>query len=194
MEVLINILEKIEDSRSYHGREYRLHHILLFSILAILSGAQMYSDIHTFIEAHFEKLKERYKLKWRQVPDVSAIRKIIVGTESDEIEKAFREYSINLAMNKNHQYKKHICFDGKALNGSFSKCKDQRASKVFNVFSKIGEIVLAHIPIGSDKDHEIHAFQQFLKDLDLEGVVVTADALHCQKKHLNAQRMREQPL
>ena len=100
MEVLIKILEMIEDSRSYHGREYKLHHILLFSILAILSGAKTYSDIHTFIEVHFEKLKEIFKLKWRQVPDVSAIRKIIVVTDSEEVEKAFREYSSNLVMGR----------------------------------------------------------------------------------------------
>jgi hypothetical protein len=45
-------------------------------------------------------------------------------------------------------------------------------------------IILAHIPLDSDKDSEIPALHEFLLSLDLEGVVVTADAMHCQKKTL----------
>jgi hypothetical protein len=181
--VLLDILEQVEDDRSYHGREYKLHYILLFTILALLDGAITYIDIHRFIKKHFTELKDIFKLKWRQVPGSDAIRKILVRTDPEEVEKAFREYSTYISKEDNSR--RHICFDGKSLNGSFSKCKDKRAMRVFNVFSKHSEIVLAHIPLKEDKDHEIPALQKFIQELDLKGVVVTADALHCQKKHLN---------
>jgi hypothetical protein len=188
---ILQILQEVEDPRSYHGREYRLHHILLFTILSILNNGKKYVDIHRFIEAHFEKLKEIFKLKWRQVPDVSAIRKIIVAVDPEELENALRKHSSELieeSAGNNNGEKKHICFDGKALNGSFSKCKDQRATRVFSAFSSIGEIVLAHIDMEDVKDHEIPAFQEFIMSLNLKDVVITADAMHCQKKLLSAQR------
>jgi hypothetical protein len=37
--LLLDLLEQIEDPRSYHGREYRLHHILCFTIIAILTNS-----------------------------------------------------------------------------------------------------------------------------------------------------------
>jgi hypothetical protein len=166
--VLLDILEKVEDDRSYHGREYKLQHILLFTIIALLDGATTYVDIHRFIEKHFQKLKIMFKLKWRQAPGSDAIRKILVRTDPEEVEKAFREYSSTL---DSEEGEKHICFDGKSLNGSFSKCRDQRAMRVLNVFCKEDKIVLAHIPLKENKDHEIPAFQQFLQELNLKNVV-----------------------
>ncbi|MDR1597340.1 MAG: transposase family protein [Holosporales bacterium] len=89
--MLLELLERIEDPRSYHGREYRLHHILYFTILAILHKAKTYADVHRFIEVHFETLKKIFKLKWRRVPDESALRRIIIATPPEEIERVFRE-------------------------------------------------------------------------------------------------------
>jgi hypothetical protein len=80
--------------------------------------------------------------KWRQAPGSDAIRKILVRTDPEEVEKAFREYSSAL---DSEEGQKHICFDGKSLNGSFSKCRDQRYMRVLNVFCKEDEIVLGRI-------------------------------------------------
>jgi hypothetical protein len=181
---LIEMLQEVDDPRSFHGREYRLHHILLFTILAILANAKTYTDVASFISVHYDRLREIFKLKWRHVPDVSAIRKIIVAVDPAEIERVFRQDAEHLESQSDCQ-DKHICADGKTLRGSFSHTKDKRAERVFNVFSSQSTLVLAHIPMGSDKDDEIGAFQQFLLELNLKGVVVTADALHCQKKHLS---------
>jgi len=101
-----------------------------------------------------------------------------------EIEKAFRKHAEKCVSPGS----KHICFDGKSLNGSFSHTKDARAAQVFSAFCKEDQIVLAGVPIGKDKDHEIQAFQDLLMELNLKDVVVTADALHCQKKLSRTQR------
>jgi hypothetical protein len=191
--MLLKILEQIEDPRSYHGREYRLHHILYFTIIAILHKAKTYADVHRFIEVHFETLKRIFKLKWRHVPDESAIRRIIVRTPPEEIERAFREFSMKLTKEPEDSTDlEHICFDGKTLRGSFSHNK--RAQRIFEAFSAFDSIILAHIPLDSDKDSEIPALHEFLLSLDLEGIAVTADAMHCQKKTLKYPKQREQYL
>ncbi len=48
--MLKSFLSKIKDHRRKQGRRYELEHILLFSILAILSGAtsgSMVDSVHT---------------------------------------------------------------------------------------------------------------------------------------------------
>jgi predicted transposase YbfD/YdcC len=152
---------------------------LYFTIIAILHKAYTYADVHRFIVVHFETLKKMFKLKWRHPPDESAVRRIIICVSPEEIERVFRQYSMKLTDNSDGI--KQICFDGKTLRGSFSR--SQRAQRIFEAFSACDSIVLAHIPLDSDKDSEIPALHEFLLSLDLEGVVVTADAMHCQKKN-----------
>lgn len=180
--MLIDILKEIEDPRSYHGKEYQLWQILLVAILSILANGKTYHDIRIFLEVHYQKLDAIFKFNWRQLPDESAIRKIIVRVDPEEIERAFRVH----AQHSVKEEAKHLCFDGKTLNGSFSHTKDTRAARVFSAFCTQNQIILAHMPLPEDKDHEIPAFQEFIMSLDLKDVVITADALHCQKKLLSA--------
>jgi hypothetical protein len=54
--MLSSFLFKVKDHRRKQGRQYELGHILLFAILAILSGADSYRKVHAFIEAHYATL------------------------------------------------------------------------------------------------------------------------------------------
>ncbi len=188
---LLNILMTIPDRRHAEGREYRLEHILYFSVIALLSNAKGFSDITRFIEEHFDTLKSLFKLKWRRCPTVSAIQKIIVGVDPVAFAKTFEEAaSKSKGFSKVDEeqpltQRKQVCFDGKTLRGSFSHTKDKRAQQVFQVFATHSQLILAHLPL-EDKDSEIPALQEFLGRLNLKGCIVTADALHCQKKHLSA--------
>ena len=171
--MLIDMLKEIEDPRSYHGNDYQLWQILLVSILSILSNGKTYHDSRTFLDVNYSKLNEIFKVNWRQLPDESAIRKIIVRVPPEEIERAFRTHAKDCTLKNTN----HICFDGKSLNGSFSHTKDTRAARVFSAFCAHNQIVLAHLPMPADKDHDIPAFQKFLMSLTLKDVVVTAYAV-----------------
>lgn len=183
--MLLDRLKKLTDSRSYHGREYLLHHIVYFTILAILCNAKTYTDVARFIKGHFTDLKAIFALKWRYAPDPSAIRKIIISLDPDEVEKMFRDDAVACSSKVQGGDSipfQQICFDGKSLGGSFSHTKNKNAKGFFSAFAACQNIVLAHSPMQSDKGHEIKAMQDFLLSLSLKDVIVTADALHCQKK------------
>jgi len=179
--MLLDVLKRIPDHRRPEGREYYLHHILLFSILGLLSGSQGYKDLERFMQTHFEKLKSIFKLKWRRVPDYSAIRKIIIGVCPEDIESAFRDFSVSKSEAVTTSEIRQVCFDGKALNGSFSHVHDKRAFNVFQAFANFSQIILAHLCV-DEKENEIPAFHEFLMSLNLKDCVVTGDAMHFQKK------------
>lgn len=189
--MLMDILKTIPDHRDPEGREYKLYDIFYISILAILGNAKTYADIARFMEVNFDILKKALGLKWRRPPIESAIYKIIVGTEPEVVELAFRAHGEELTHKKEtemtevpvEQPRKHFCFDGKKLNGSFSRSKNTRAQEIFNIFAAHERIILGHVSI-DEKESEIPALQELFETLNLEDVVVTADALHCQKKLL----------
>ena len=66
------LLAEIEDPRRAEGKQYRLPHVVLFAILAMLAGANSYRSIHSFIDVHFTRLRKFFRLKWRHVTPATA--------------------------------------------------------------------------------------------------------------------------
>lgn len=184
------LLATITDPRRAEGKLYKLQHVLLFSILAVVSGANSYRTIHTFIETHLRKLKKVFKIKWKKAPCYSEIRFVLQNLNPDDVEKAFREHAAMLNQRDDADAAYSIGIDGKTLRRSFDAMNDVKAKQVLNAFAADTLLVLAHIEI-DEKSNEIPAAQKLFEELDLAGCIVTLDAMHCQKKPL---KPREKPV
>jgi hypothetical protein len=90
------------------------------------------------------------------------LRRIIICTPPEEIERIARQHSMELT--ENSECVKQICFYGKTLRGSFSH--NQRGQRIFEAFSALDSIILGNIPLNSDKDSEIPALHEFLLSLN----------------------------
>jgi hypothetical protein len=55
-------VEAVPDPRRAEGKVYRLPHVLLFSILAIVSGGNSYRSVATFIDVHRQRLNRAFGL------------------------------------------------------------------------------------------------------------------------------------
>ncbi len=87
---LMSLLEDVPDPRRAEGKLYKLPHVLLFSILAIVSGCNSYRGIVTFIDVHRRRLNSIFGLNWRRAPAHTAIRYILKGLDANAVEAAFR--------------------------------------------------------------------------------------------------------
>jgi DDE_Tnp_1-associated len=188
-ERFLSLLATIHDPRRAEGKLYQLSHVLLFSILAIVSGANSYRGIRTFIKVHRGKLNKAFKIGWKRPPAHTAIRYILQGLTAADVEKAFREHAANRNLDAAVSGARVVAFDGKALKGSFDGFNDAKAKQVLSAFAVDTALVLAHIEI-EDKSNEIPAVQKLLEELDVAGHIVTCDAMHCQKKPLKQRQRR----
>ena len=184
--MLIDIFKKIPDHRDREARQYQLWEVLSLYVFAILANAKTYEDIGRFARENLGVLKEHFGFKWKRVPHYTQIRRILIGVKNDLLESAFREHSHMLMLQEGFL---HLCFDGKTLRGSDKKSKGP-ADQLFSAFEAMSELVIAHMPL-VDKASEIPALQEFLQKLNVREVVVTADALHCQKKLLTLPKKPE---
>lgn len=180
-ERFLSLLATIPDPRRAEGKLYQLPHILLFSILAIVSGANSYRGICTFIKIHRRKLNKAFKIGWKRAPAHTAIRYILQGLSATDVETVFREHAANLNRTGAGLGTRVVAFDGKALKGSFDSFNDIKARQVLSAFAVDTALVLAHIEI-DEKSNEIPAVQKLLEELDVADHIVTCDAMHCQKK------------
>jgi hypothetical protein len=186
----LDLLGNITDPRRKEGKMYELAHVLLFSILAIVTGANSYRGIHTFMETHRPRLNTAFGLRWKRAPAYTAIRYILRGLVPEAIEQAFRMHAellevaqdVELAPDERPAAAKRrvIAIDGKVLKHSFDNFNDRKAAQLLSAFSTGSALILAHVEIDG-KSNEIPAAQKLLSELDLDGCIVTLDAMHCQK-------------
>jgi hypothetical protein len=160
---------------------FDLPHVLLFSILAIASGADSYRKIAIFIEEHFNTLCDAYDIHWKRPPCYNSIRHIIHGLDHTAAEKIFRRVSKEAAVFEKEKLTT-VSLDGKALKHSFDNVADLRFRQILSAFAPGNNIILAHETIGVSKDNEINAAITLMKALNMDNVLYTLDALHTQKK------------
>ena len=179
-EPLLSLFATIPDPRRAEGRLYQLQFVLLFSIFAIVSGANSNRGIRTYVRVHRQALNKAFKIKWKRAPAHTAIRYILQGLDAADVEKAFREHAAFLNFAPDGDETCVIAFDGKTLKGSFDNFNDRKARQVLSAFAADTGLVLAHIEI-DEKSNEIPAMQKLLQELGLADHIATADAIHCQK-------------
>jgi DDE family transposase len=178
---LLDVLADVPDPRRAEGKLYKLPHVLLFSILAIVTGCNSYRGIVTFIDVHRHRLNAAFSLKWRRAPAHTAIRYILQGLDPAALEVIFRRHAALLQAARATPGQGSIALDGKTLRGSFDKFRDRTAAQVLSAFATDTALVLAHVDI-TEKSNEIPAAQTLLAELGVaDGAIVTLDALHCQK-------------
>ena len=179
---LLGLLGDVPDPRRAEGQLYKLPYVLLFSILAIVAGANSYRSIVTFIDAHRRRLNATFGLNWKRAPAHTALRYILCGLDPAAVEVAFRRHAALLQAARSQAGQGSIAIDGKTLRGGVALEVVEAAAQVLSAFATDTALVLAHRDI-DDKSNEIPAAQALLGELGLAGALVTLDALHCQKKH-----------
>ena len=69
------VLSEVPDPRRAEGKIYKLPYVLLFSILAVVTGGNSSaSNLKTFIKVHRRRLNTAFGLRWQRAPAHTAIR------------------------------------------------------------------------------------------------------------------------
>ena len=176
---LLAALDRIPDPRRRQGRRYPLAHLLLFSVLAVLAGATSYRGILVFIAVHRERLNALFGAALRRAPAVNTLRALFLALDPAELEAAFRRHAGGLSGGVPAGGPRVIALDGKTLERSFDHLNDRAAAQVLGAFVSEAALILAHREIA--EGDEIAAAQALIGALGVRGVLLTADALHCQK-------------
>ncbi len=165
-----------------------MRHLLLFSVLAVLTGATSYQKIIAFIALQRERLNAVFGVCFRRAPAVNTLRHLFLALGRDDLEAAFRCHAGDLSAQNAPQALRTVALDGKTLRGSveprgspdFDHLSDRKAVHVLSAFASDAALILAHQELAGAPD-EIAAVPRLMAELGLTGVLFTADALHCQK-------------
>lgn len=179
---LYEALLQVPDPRKTRGRSYRqAAGLLVLSMAAALAGRDNYAGVAQWVESVPQDLlralgctREARTGRWR-APSEPTLRRLIRSVDGEAVDKVFarwaRQQGVILPGNA-------IAIDGKSLRGSHGADR-QRMVHLISAFTHREGVVIAQRQVEA-KSNEIPAAREIVSELDLEGVVVTMDAMHTQ--------------
>ncbi len=153
-----------------------LNEIVFLTMAAVLCGAKGWKAIQIFDEYQLDWLRQ-YREFPNGIPTRHSIGRIIRGIQAESIISCFIAWSNGL---RNKEAKEHISFDGKVIRGS--KHGDKTNALQFMTAMVVDSGLIIYQKETDSKTNEIPVMQSILANLEINGSVITADAMHCQKK------------
>jgi hypothetical protein len=172
----------IPDCRRKQGQRYPLIAVLLITIMSIMSGRCRYREIAAFAKANRKELLTFFHLqKRKRLPSHVTFRAILKGIDFDEVCAAFNSWAGQYITIEDKEW---WAMDGKALASTVTDADTsyQNFVSLVSLFSHKRGQVLKTAKFENQKTSEIPTVRELIQALDLQNVVITLDALHCQKK------------
>ena len=167
---------KIPDQRVVTRNSHKLVDIIAIAILAILWGANGWVAIETYGKAKEEWLSTFLELP-HGIPSHDTFGRIFSQLEPEVLEQHFQAW-IKVIVGKLGL--EVVAIDGKSLNGSYDRENSLKSLVMVSAWSSRHKLVLGQVAV-EQKSNEIKAIPVLLEQLNLEGAIVTIDAMGTQK-------------
>jgi predicted transposase YbfD/YdcC len=176
-EVVQEAFSRIEDRRcpSEKVTKIKLVDVLITVMCGVLCGLQKYEEIEEYGKQKFRFLHEYFGVE--RTPSDSTISRIMSMIDGDKVAQAIIEIMQAQILDMGEI----LAVDGKTMRGTSKKDEPHSALQILTAYLVESGIVLGQEAI-REKTNEIPVFQEMLDRMDVKGKIITADAMHCQRK------------
>jgi hypothetical protein len=177
---LLDYLALLQDSRKKRGIRHSQISILAVAICALLSGSRCFIAIGEWAASLSQEMLKRLGCRYSDrlekfvPPCESTLRRMMQRVDGDEVDGFIGQWLSPQSQDR------AVAVDGKTLRGSGGA--DGKQVHLLSAFLQHEKMVINQRQVDK-KTNEITVFKPLLEPLDLEGKVVTADAMHTQVEH-----------
>jgi predicted transposase YbfD/YdcC len=176
----------LPDPRRDHGKVHMLDEIVFMSICAVLCGADSWQEIADYSRSKHDWLTTFLTLPGG-IPSHDTFRRVFCLLDPLAFQGCFSNWMTALmdrhgliSIPVDQSALKPIAIDGKTQRGSARRTIGQSPLHMVSAWSVENHLTLGQVATNA-KSNESTAIPELLKLLDLEGAVVTIDAMGCQK-------------
>ena len=167
---------RLRDPRRRHLRRHLLIDIIVIALCAVICGADDWQAIATFGNRRRCWLQTFLALP-NGIPSHDTFERVFDRIAPDAFLACFQQWVEALAHGLGLG---HIAIDGKALRHSGNAAKGLRPLHIVSAWATACHLSLGQVAV-DQKSNEITAIPRLLELLDLQGALVTIDAMGCQK-------------
>jgi predicted transposase YbfD/YdcC len=164
----------LDDPRANNTR-HDLHEILLIALCAVLCGAEDGTDMALFGRAKRDYFRSFLRLR-HGIPSHDTFSRLFRLLNPAQFHTCFLAFTRRFAENLEGV----VALDGKTLRRSFDRAAGQSPLHLVSAWAADQRLVLGQVAVDG-KSNEITAVPKLLALLSLQGTIVTADAMHCQR-------------
>lgn len=180
-ETFFTHFENLEDPRAQN--QHLLHaliDIVTLSVLGTICGANNMPEVCEYAKANFTWLNSFLELK-NGIPSHDTFERVFAKLNPELFEACFRDWVGSLELVEEDSLKNVIAIDGKTCRGSGCKSQKTKPIHMVSAWATSQKLLLGQIKT-EEKSNEITAIPKLLEKVDIEGSIVTIDAMGCQKK------------
>lgn len=170
-----NHFSKIADPRDLNKR-HKLIDIITIAICAVVCGANSWEHIEVFGHSKLDWFKDFLELP-HGIPSHDTVGRVFAQIDPGEFQQSFMSWVQAICQLSHGQV---VAVDGKTLRRSHDKSNGKSAIHMVSAWASANGIVLGQIKT-DEKSNEITAIPELIKTLEIEGCIITIDAMGCQK-------------
>jgi predicted transposase YbfD/YdcC len=174
---LNDCFSSIQDHRSTRTLLHQLSDILTIAVLAVIAGGNGWEDMALYGLSKFDWLSTFLALP-NGIPSPDTFRRVFEEIRPSEFERCF-ELWVQFVLDD--LFPQFIAIDGKEARGSYDREAGTKSLHLVSAWSTESQLVLAQTKVQS-KSNEITAIPILLDVLNIEGSIITIDAMGTQKK------------
>lgn len=175
-ERLLTALETVPDPRDRRGVRDPLAGILALAVTATIAGAHSFAAIGQWAASSTVEHLVVFGLAGASAPDESTLRKLFARLDADALDTALGVWMWTRTFVTGAR--RVIAVDGKTVRGARRR-PDGTAPHLVASFDHGAGAVLGQVCV-EEKSNEIPAARTLLAQFDLDGAVLTMDAMHTQ--------------
>jgi predicted transposase YbfD/YdcC len=157
---------------------HELLEVIVIALAAVLCGAKGATDMALFGRSKEKLLRQFLRLE-HGIPSHDTFSRVFRALDPEAFEQIFRRFMAAFAKANGINLTGVVAVDGKALRGAYERGKSSTPLHMVNVFAAEARMVLASRK--APGRNEAQGALEILQMLSLEGCIVTADALHCNR-------------
>ena len=174
--IFIECFGTLKDKRINRTKLHVLLDVVALTLFAIMAGAQTFEEIELFGKIHITWLKQ-YLLLPNGIPSHDTIRRVLGFLDHQELITGFIKWITSI---KGLLKENIVPIDGKTMKSSHQKGKGFKALHVLSAYSCANGLSLGQLKVDG-KTNEITVIPELIKQLAIDGAIVTIDAMGCQK-------------
>lgn len=172
---IVEIFGNIEDPRKECKCLHKLTDILFIALCALLSNGEDFEDMAEFGHQRREWLESFLELP-NGIPSHDTFNRVLQLIDPEKLTLCLGVGASELI---NDVKGKLISFDGKKIRGVSPRSRGNKGLYILSAWVNENRICLGQKKV-EDKSNEIRAIPELIDTLDLEGGIVSIDAIGCQ--------------
>lgn len=174
---IMDHFQSLPDPRVDRTKEHRLTDLLTIAICAVIAGADSWVAIERFGHAKEAWLQPFLALP-NGMPSHDTFGRVFAALDSVAFAECFQHWITSVAQATAGGIG---AIDGKTLRQSFDTASAKAAIHLVSAWASQQHLLLGQVKTDA-KSNEITAIPQLLQLLELQGCIVTIDAMGCQKE------------